>query len=489
MSTSTVTDDFKRVLIDNIYNDFYDSDTKYYIGIGRSQPWDFPDSDLSPPEPNPSALEVLDFVDGLQTVKRVSDISHVTPRYNWTNGAIYSGWNNRYHSNNLFIAGQNEDDPFYVITSNNSVYVCIKQAVNNEGLAVNSTVPPLDQTGSVFETSDGYQWKYLYSVGTTATQKFLTSSYLPAQEVYDSAGSLDLDPFEQEQATLQLNAVPGEIIGVEIELTGENFVDGTYELAFDGTPLIENGVEKTITPARAWARVANGIIVDVSMKDPTTGNYYFGENYYNATARFLSAVSGDSYRLRPIIGPDIGLGASAQRDLNSTAIMFNVILSGDEDGGAIIDNDFRQVGLIRNPEVVDSDGLGNPTQGLLDTTSELLLSAVKYDVLNVGGSLNLGNIAGDNIMTGQSSNAKAVIASTDVGNDLFYYTQSRETGYKDFQVGENIDISDGGGTTKVLDINQNGFIKQSGDVYYIDSRRPFMRSGEQSEDIKLVIDF
>ena len=494
MSTSTITDDFKRVLIDDVYEDFYDDATKYYIGIGRSQPWDFPDSDLSPPEPNPSALEVLDFKDNLQTLKRVSDVSRVAPRYNWTNGGIYSAWNNRFHSNNLFIAGQDEDDPFYVMTSTNAVYTCIKQGVDVFGQVANSTVPPsiTDTNVKTFETSDGYQWKYLYTVGTNDTQKFLTSSYLPTEEVIeilDSAGNSNLDPFQQDQLAIQLAAVPGEIIGVEIDSAGRNFVDGTYELEFDGVPLMENGVEKTIVPARAWAKVLNNVLVDVTMREPSTGIWHFGENYYNATVRFKDPVSGDSYKLRPIIGPVKGLGAQAQIDLNSTALMYNVILSGTEAGSAIVDNDFRQVGLIRNPEILDSDGFGAITgQRVLDTEVTLVISSLKYDVNSVGVSLDLSKITGDEIIQGSNSNARAILVGVNVGEDLFYYTQNRETGHRDFELNEPITIGVSESTT-VLGINKSDLVKQSGDVYYIDSRRPFMRNGEQSEDIKLVIDF
>ena len=500
--TATVTDDFKRVLVDQVFDDFYDSDTKYYIGIGRAQPWDFPDSDARPPFPDPSALEVRNFRDNLQTIKRVSDASHVVIRYNWTNGNIYSGWNDKYHSENIFAAGEDETDPYYVIDAKNAVYVCLKTGRDpSTGQEKNSTVPPNDRSGNPFETSDGYQWKYMYTVGTNDTRKFLTSGYIPAQQIIsesDGGQSVDdLDPFQAEQLARQALAVPGEILGVEIDSAGKGFPDALtiHEIEFEGAPLIIDGVEQTIQPARAWAKSLGGKVVDVTMKNPSDDTFNFGGYYYDATLKFKSPGAASGYKLRPIIAPPKGLGAEAEVDLNSTALMFNVILIGQEDGAAIVDNDFRQIGLIRNPEQVDSDGSGTIVgQKLVDTTTALVLSSLRYNVNNIGDTLDLGKISGDEIMEGGASNARAIIDAVDDVNELFYYHQTRETGYGKFQVGETLTISTGVGTgilgsTTVMSINQNDYIKQSGAVYYIDSRRPFMRNNEQSEDIKLIIDF
>lgn len=492
---ATITDEFKRFLIDNVQDDFnnagLDSDdpnrSVYYIGIGRTQPWEAPDSDTNPPTPTPSALEELNFRENLQSLKRCTDASHVTLRYNWTNGNIYAGWNNRFHSNNIFLAGQEFEHPFYVITNNNQVYVCIKQGVDDNGLPANSTVQPSNNSGEVFETTDGYQWKYMYTVGTVDTQKYLTSSYIPCETVLDSTeggpGIDDLDAFKQEQLILQGEAIPGQIIGVEIENGGLNFPDGVYPLEFEGVNLTGEG----ITDAFAWATAIGGTIVDVSMKSPNTDDYFFGENYYNATVKFTGGAPGDDVLLRPIVSTEFGLGAKPDLDLNSTALMFNVILEGEGGGDFIVDNDFRQVGLLRNIQVRDSDGLGSVFNVTLNTDTALSLSSVTFNPFDIGASLDLDNIGGHNTMTGQTSGAVAIINAVRDGS--FFYTQDKRTGYLSFLDGEPIDISDGGGSTSIISQSVTPIDKSTGDVFYIDYRRPFMRSLDQTEDIKIVIDF
>jgi hypothetical protein len=497
---ATITDQFKTYLIDETYNDFKnvgldsaDPDRSiYYIGIGRAQSWSAPDSDLRPPTCVPSEREVKSFMEDLQSIKRCTDVSRVVARYNWTNGNIYNGWNDNYHSELVFAAGQPYQNPFYVITSSNKVYVCIKQGTQPNGLPANSTILPADITGDAFETSDGYQWKYLYTVGTNDTQKFLTSGYLPSSKIYDSseggAQFDDLDPFQQEQVLNQEAAVPGEVIGVEVVNGGTSYPDGLYELEFDGVPLIIDGVVSTITPARAWATAIGGRIVTVSMKDPVlVDTYHFGGNYYDASVRFVSAKPGASEMLRPIISPAGGLGANAAEDLMSTALMFNVILDGNEGGDYIVDNDFRQIGLIRNILNEDSDGLGTTVFNKLDTDTALVVDAFQYNTADIGVSLNIDNIQGDNIITGQISGAEAVLHS--LQEDIIYYSQNKNTGYKSFSLSEPIEISDGGGITSIVAFQSSSVSRTTGDVFYIDSRRPFMRSREQTEDIKIVIDF
>jgi hypothetical protein len=509
MTTATITDEFKQTLIDYVYEDFRDSSSYYYIGIGRAQPWEAPDSDTSPPIPNPSDYEAMKFRDNVQSIKRVEDLAHVVERYNYTAGNIYSGWNNDNHSFLVYNAAELGIDPcigdfgfkhpFYVITSSNRVYTCIKQGVGDNGLPRPSSVQPneIGEVGfNVFETSDNYQWKYLYTVGTNATQKFLTSGYIPSQRIIDSdeGGKAydDLDFFEQEQATLQRRAVKGQVVGVEIVDGGtgypntNNTADPTQfiEISFVAEPLFIDGAYQTVTDARAWARVVNGKIVDVTMKEPGTSDFYFGQNYYNAEAKIVGSPVGSGAVLRPIVSYDMGLGYDASEDLISTGLMFNVILQGTENGEYIVGNDFRQIGLLRNPMGLDSDGLGNTTYSPLTVTRTVAMPSM---TINAGDpNLNAENITGDNILEQGSTGAKGVLIS--VQDDIFYYTQTQETGYTPFELGA-ITISNGGGSTSISALTPSPLVKQSGEVYYIDNREPFIRNAEQTEDIKLVMDF
>lgn len=67
-----------------------------------------------------------------------------------------------------------EDCLFYVITEDNNVYVCLN---NNDGGV--STEVPKGTSSSPITYSDGYVWKFLYSIPISLRNKFLTESYIP----------------------------------------------------------------------------------------------------------------------------------------------------------------------------------------------------------------------------------------------------------------------------------------------------------------------
>ena len=86
-----ITHDLKKQVIQDILDDITDSaGAKYYIGIGKSEPWN--DSDLAP-TPEQTERESRNFRLGLQSMKRVADFSFVVPRNNWITGTTYSAYN------------------------------------------------------------------------------------------------------------------------------------------------------------------------------------------------------------------------------------------------------------------------------------------------------------------------------------------------------------------------------------------------------------
>jgi len=98
----------------------------------------------------------------------------------------------------------------------------------------------------------------------------------------------------------------------------------------------------------------------------------------------------------------------------------------------------------------------------------------------------------DATITGDTSNAKALVDEVD--SDRLYFHQTEDTGFKAFQEGEAIT---GGGQSGTLiaagvDVDSDAFTrddvnKLSGQILYIENRAPVTRSANQTEDIKVVI--
>ena len=84
-----ITNKFKRQILNDLFTDVTDSAETYYVAIGRSQDWNA--TDIAPTPLNTDKA-VRDFRVNMQAMKKGEDVSYVVPRYNWSSGTIYSGY-------------------------------------------------------------------------------------------------------------------------------------------------------------------------------------------------------------------------------------------------------------------------------------------------------------------------------------------------------------------------------------------------------------
>mgnify|MGYP005997021261 FL=1 len=174
--------------------------------------------------------------------------------------------------------------------------------------------------------------------------------------------------------------------------------------------------------------------------------------------------------------------------------MFNIKPDGEVAQGSvsnktfIIDQDFRQVALIRNPFQSDSAAVGNK----LTAASGLMLQS-----LVVTDSSEATSFAVDTVITGGSSTAKAVIDKIETTTGYLpqlIVHQNDSTGFKPFTEGETITggagtatLEAGGDDADANAFSSNDVRKTSGEILYIENRAPVVRASGQTEDIKVVI--
>lgn len=91
--------------------------------------------------------------------------------------------------------------------------------------------------------------------------------------------------------------------------------------------------------------------------DPTTNSIYKinitnrGENYTYANIKVIG--NGQGAELRAIIAPYGGHGKNSPEELYARSLMFYSNISTDLNQGVVVGNDYRQVGILRNPRVFD----------------------------------------------------------------------------------------------------------------------------------------
>lgn len=100
-----------------------------------------------------------------------NDASTVVRRIEWQSGITYDYWDDTIDM---------EDKNFYVITPNNRVYKCLDNGAKF-GSVNPSTVMPDAISYYPFKTSDGYLWKYMYSVPAYAASRFGSVNYMPVK--------------------------------------------------------------------------------------------------------------------------------------------------------------------------------------------------------------------------------------------------------------------------------------------------------------------
>ena len=447
-----VTSKFKREMIQLLLNDFNDSaSNKYYIGIGRSDDWNA--TDTAPAVENHD-VEARLFRNSLQSVKKVSDISFVVPRYNWSSGTTYSAYSDK--------TSAYPDNPYYVMNDNNQVYICVQQAKNAQGDPLDSTIQPSGNTsGTTFITSDDYGWKFLYSISALDASKFMAANFIPVKKQIGSGTQAS----DTEQLAVQTAAVDGEIIGYALDSGGEGYTSTpTLTIVGDGTK------------AKAVAALSGTSVSKVDVQD-SASTLCLGSGYTNAIVTQSGGSPTKPAKIRPIFAPKNGAGSDPRQDLLSSNIMLGVKPAGTESNDFVVGNDFRQVGLFRN--ILDSSA------GTLFTSATGI--ALKQLVFSSGASGDDAFTPDKNII-GLSSGIKGIIDKVD-GTNVWYH-QNDETGYGNFTNGETVEETDGTGEG-ILHGSSSLVLPEvetlTGDLLYIDNRAAVTRASDQTEDIKIVI--
>ena len=464
--SAIITDPFKKQLTQTVFNEVVNNTNRYYIGIGRSESWD---STETVPDPTDTPRTIRNMRASLQSIKSASDVSYVIPRYNWSSGSIYQGYDDDF-------TNIPDTNPYAVLTEDNQVYIVLQQAKNDAGTATTSTVKPTGTSTKPFKTSDGYVWKFLYSLSAARSSAFLSANFVPVEKILDSArvndltGTTTLTALEITQALVQDSAVPGQIVGISVTEGGTGYTSApTVTINGDGVR------------AAATATVSGGAVTKIELDSSTDSAIAMGQGY-NFASVAITGGGGSGAKARTILGPDEGLGNDARDDLKSTALMFNTKPNGIEDSNFIVGQDFRQVALIRDPTHTSDSAADGPA---FTTSSGKVLRFLK---LTAAANANFLDVT----ITGGTSGAQALIDEVD--SDRLYFHQTETTGFKAFAEGETIT---GGGVSGTLvaagvDADSDAFTrddvdKLSGSILYIENRAPVTRAANQQEDIKVVI--
>lgn len=388
---------------------------------------------------------VVDVYHDMIFAKKVaaSDVSLMVRNVPWVSNTVYS----MYDDLDTGIMSE----AYYVIVNEGSFYHGWKCLDNNQG--ARSTVSPvfadIDATDELYETVDGYRWKYMYTVDSTTASKFSTSDYFPitANSAVVAAavdGAIDVIAVSSNGQGYS-NYLTGTFSSADIRPSGNSNVYGLsgnstasalrgfytgcllYVSAGTGAGQFstvndsfsnsvgnfvvitdqflvppQNGSQYQIFPevvvvgsgqttnARAMALVnaIGNAVYRVEMLSRGAGYDYAAANVVaNAVVGVLQVAS-----VRPIYGPPGGHGARPEDELGASVLSISVDFSNTI-GNTVPSNDhFQQVGVVKNPIFSNvAFGLSNAVGAFAggETVYDITPRCVRANVSVTSGNVTL----------------------------------------------------------------------------------------------------
>jgi len=524
--------------------------------------------------------------------KRVqpTNVVVMAPRYDWVANTKYSA----YRSSDDLTSKQ-----FYVNVNNGGSGYSVFKCLDNNGNAASTVAPDPTQTApndEYYSTADGYVWKYMYSVDNTTFNTYATANYLPVianTQVSGNAvaGAIEVIAINYPGSNYNTylsntfistdlrvggsgvtynianNAVPYTSFYTDSFLylksgtgngQGRKIIDYyivgstkviTLESAFNVPPDVTTRYE--ITPSviisgdgsNAVARA----IVSTNGSNTISGVEVInrGKNYTYAYARVVGNTGGvsNAASVVPILGPKNGHGYDPEYELGGSALCISVSFANSETGTIPVVNDYRKVGLIKDPlfsnVVITTTGAsGNFTVG--ETITQANSGAVgvvaawdsisTLQITNVNGIILTGNTT-VNYVRGGSSGATAgvltyqingqsknfntfdqrhrfsftplsgvftqdeVVYQTDVQlTNAYFHSNTSSNLYLTavqgaLNTGNTLIGKSSGATANLLFHYLPDLIPGSGEVLYIENESVIARSNSQTETVKIILQF
>lgn len=291
-------------------------------------------------------------------------------------------------------------------------------------------------------------------IGVQVSEGGTGYTYAKVTVTGDGAGaSIDADVnvgnIDSLQASNELLVVDGAIDNIMV-------MSGGYGYSSSPTVVVEGDGENL----SAQAVVVGGVITKINIT-----NRGSGYRYCNV---MISDTTGTGATARAIIGPFGGHGKNVLNELYARTLMFYSNVSLDQNQGFDVNNDYRQVGIIKSPMVFGSKELYTQTIG---STCWVL-----------SGTIDTALFTKDALITNQDGKTFRIVSNTNSA----VLVQSLDN--LEPSIGDVLSNSDGdsftitGKTSPTID-------KYSGDLLFIDNRQAFTPSDEQVVTLRTVIRF
>ena len=443
-------------------------DHNYYVFTARHLSYEPDDATILQPD-NSVKQTTYDITDNLIFGKRITDqdVVHMIDRNEWTSGIIYDMYEHDVDMTNK---------TYYVYTPDGAdwnIYKCL-----SNGYGSPSTVMPTGRDSKPIDSPvDGYLWQYMTTITNVIYNKFKTPLYAPV--VANTIAQSNTTPGTVEFIKVTdpgfgyKNYFTGSFRLEDLRLSGVNTTYSILESASSINDFYQGCVIKMISGAAAgeYREIVNYTIEDNKKKifldsaftnnpqptdayeiyplvyvfadgsqtvncvaraiiDPAAGNSVSrveilepGENIRSADAHLIpKGVVGVSANavLTPIISPPGGHNSNVLAELNANKVGVAVTFEGSEDGYIPATNDYRTVGILRDPKF-------NNLQLTIDTPNSIGAFTIgetvcQYRPIRLTGTANTYSnttVTGTNTLFDDSLEAGDYVLITDNSSQNF----------------------------------------------------------------------
>ena len=496
-----ITEKFRQSNADAFFADVASS--KYYMFVGKPSPWtsEGAATDSAPPAPVDSIAPESYYWDDMLAAKLISSKSYVIPRRDFATTVAFDmyrhdvgGTSTGNYSNTKTTSSSGAtnvfDSTMYFKTAEHKVYKVLYNGDQLQTGASNiSGSEPTSVNAAPFWQDNNYYIKFMYSMSTSEIQNFLTTDFMP----------------------VKVNANADANRGVYVFMVtsgGSSYPNGTFytKVRGDGS----GGIAKLVVSGGTISEFGNNALSSTSYMQANGTGYSFanfdlaGTNIYT-DASATSAIAGATLSawngatagtIKTIIDPAGGHGTDDIAELGGHFVMLQSKLE-PSDSDVVQVNDFRRVGIVKNPK--DSATNNIAALATARTTNAILMAA--------GGN---GTYQIDEKITQATTGACGTVVEWDATNRILYYVQEKYTNYG---LDSNQNLTLFSGTNAVTGANSsavftpattsgttNGVVfaagyanpelsRDTGEIIYVENRRAISRASDQTEDIKVVVEF
>lgn len=391
-------------------------DESVYFFVSKPSGWT---NDLIPDSVFDTFTLESDAYDEMIYLKKlsISNTINVIRLNRWQENRRYSEYDNQTDLSDLLTKrtiSTNEYYPFYVVTDDYRVYKCISNG-NNALSTVEPTTTAYTGSDLYLPLSDGYIWKYMYTLRPIDASEFLTTDWFPIRTLIEDDSTDNWD--------IITNAVAGAVYNVKVSNSGSGYnrllpssgdttdaQDGvTFTKTSNTSITITSGLDNVNAPVNHfngsffYTKNSTGVITEVAeitaydgaggitlaspgITNTATGYEGYispkivfsgdgtglsavcrvssnniskiqivnpGSGYTECTAT-ISAPAGSGATARVIISPNGGHGSDPVVELGGFNLMNKIKFEGDEGGTIVSSNEYRKIGIIINPIVQGS---------------------------------------------------------------------------------------------------------------------------------------